>query len=309
MHVKRGWLLAATTVAGLMIAPQAVTATNVWYGGGTHDGYYGVRGGGAPDYPQVNNAVGATNVTAANAFLTGTLVATGGAPAKVVVYWAKADGGTDVAVWETADGGDSHEFGDFGEVELFTLLSLQITVDADSDYYYRFYAINEVGQTGWAYETAVFQTPAPPVVITGPGAFPGMTVAVLNGELTAGVSAEIEIHWGQAASGQTPDNTTTNNMGTITQDGTLEKPNPFEEKITGLSPGTGYAYRIWAENQYGDDETDWVWFSTFPEPLDFSPAHGQTGWYGGGPYDGYSFWTLEDSPLPGSGRGTLLYIR
>ncbi len=310
MQVKRGWLWAALTVVCLTLAPQAATATNVWFGGGYYDGFDSARAGGAPGYPIVHNAVGATNVTAANAWLTGTLVATGGAPAKVVVYWAKADGGADVAAWEEADGGDSHEFGDFGDVAMFELLSHKIEVDAGTTYYYRFYAVNEDDDAGWAPETFVFLTPSPPAVITGPGAFPGMTVAVLHGEMTAGIEAEIEIHWGPTAPGEPPDSLEEPiKLGTVTQAGTLEKPNPFEEKITDLSPGTGYAYRIWAANQYGTNETDWVWFNTFPEPQDFSPEHGQTAWYGGGDFDGYSFWTLEESPLPGSGRGTLIYLR
>ncbi len=305
MYMQRVWLWAALMVVGLTLAPQAVPATNAWYGGGTHDGYDGARASGAPDYPRVHNAVGATNVTSTNAFLTGMLVATGGAPATVTVYWATEDGGKDTVEWESASDSGSHEF---GEVALFDPLTWEIAVDSGKNYYYRFFVTNAIGQTGWALETAEFQTPAPPEISTGVGAIPGMTVASLNGELTAGVEAEIRIEWGEAADSVTePSDLTTNYLGTITQAGTLDKPNPFSEKVTGLTEETTYAYRILAENDDGYIESDWVWFTTLPSPQDFTIVHGQSGWFGGGDYDGYS--TIFGAAELSTDRGTMFYLR
>ncbi|MEM7397238.1 MAG: LamG-like jellyroll fold domain-containing protein, partial [Verrucomicrobiota bacterium] len=52
-----------------------------------------------PAIPIVDNAGGATGVTAGSAFMNGTLVATGSAPATVAVYWGLTDGGADPAAW------------------------------------------------------------------------------------------------------------------------------------------------------------------------------------------------------------------
>ncbi len=134
-------LAALLTAGGVTMSSAAATA---WYGGGTHDGYRTVRSSGAPGYPQVHNAAGATNVTDENAWLNGMLVYTGSAPAQVWVYWATADGGTNIASWVGAPNAGSHDFGGTAE---FVPLSHEITV-VGGTYYYRFYASNSADQSG-----------------------------------------------------------------------------------------------------------------------------------------------------------------
>jgi len=302
MHMQRGWLWAALTVVGLTLTPQAATATNAWFGGGYYDGYNGARGLGAPDYPQVNNAMGATNVTETNAFLTGMLVSTGAPPAEVRAFWARADGGKDVAAWAAAPGAGSRNFGSVG---LFELLSHEIAVDPGEYYYYRFFATNAAGQTGWAFETVSFLTPAPPAVSTGPGAGVGITTAGLHVELTAGIAAQVWLDWGTADLGQPPGVTNTVDLGVRTVAGTPEVPNPHRYRLEGLTASTTYAYRIRAENDFGTAESDWVWFVT--NPTDFITTE-DLAWYGGGYYDGYD-WNEDLLILDRSIRGTIIYVR
>lgn len=71
-----------------------------------------------------------------------------------------------------------------------------------------------------------------------------------------------------------------------------------------LSPETTYAYVVRAENEYGIDETDVVWFTT--RTNDFITTK-EAAWFGGGLYDGYDDEVVE-SLMPGSG-GTLLLLR
>ena len=52
--------------------------------------------------PQVTGGVGATNVFAASAWLTGELIATGAAPATVWLCWGAHDGGTNLGAWAQA---------------------------------------------------------------------------------------------------------------------------------------------------------------------------------------------------------------
>ena len=298
------WMGAA--VISLFACSMALASTNAWYGGGSYDGYYESRITGAADYPRVHNAAGATNVTAASAFLNGMLVSTGSAPAQVTVYWALDDGARDVAAWAAAAGAGSHTFGDFGEVTLFDSLSHEIAVSEGLFYRYRFFATNTAGETSWAPETAVFQVPAPPAVSTGLGAGVGFATATLNGELTDGIEATIEVHWAATPAGVEPEAWTTVVVGSRTVAGTLDAPNPFRVSIDGLTPVTPYAYRVHAENDYGKIDSPWVEFVT--HAADFITTL-DLGWSGGGTHDGYYRQTLTDFPLPGFTGGTLIMIR
>ena len=281
-------------------------ATNAWFSGGTHDGYFESRIAGIPDYPRVHNANGATNITLTSAFLNGMLVSDGGAPARVTVFWALEDGGCDVNAWQTAEGADSHVFGDFDEVAPFDPLTRQISVQEGRCYYYRFYAENTADEASWALESEMFLVPSGPVVSTGFGAGVGFISATLNGELTAGIEAEMELHWAETPAGVEPGEWTTIDLGQRTVAGTLEAPNPFRVALEGLSPETGYAYRLRAENIYGVAFSPWVWFAT--HPADFITT-ADLGWTGGGFYDGYDFWALDNMLLPGPAPGTVIIFR
>ena len=51
--------------------------------------------------PSMDNGVGATGVTSAAAWLTGTLLSTGGSAAAVWVYYGTNDGGQTASAWVT----------------------------------------------------------------------------------------------------------------------------------------------------------------------------------------------------------------
>lgn len=267
-----------------------------WLGGGVFDGFDTLRAGGAPDYPQLDNADGATNVTVDGAHLNGTLIHAGVAPSEVFVFWGKTDHqGRDTSGWE-----NSYSFGVATELELLTV---HVPLDGNTVYYYRFYAVDGLGHEGWAMTSFSFKTPGLPVVSTGSGvAVVGFRVK-LNGALTGGGEAEMKLYWGEAEEGVPPDVESVVNLGVRTEAGSLEAPNPFKEQIDGLFPDTGYAYRLWAENEHGSVYSSWVWFKT--RPADFvivwDPA-----WLGGGVYDGYDLHMLVDAPMPGGAPGTII---
>lgn len=278
------------------------TGAEAWFGGGYYDGFHASRGLGAADHPQVNNAMGATAVNSASATLNGILVATGSVAATVSVYWAQEDGGKDVQAWAAAPGAGVHVF---ASAELFTLLSHTLAVQSGADYYYRFFASNSAGESGWAPESSFFQIPASPLVSTGPGAGVGITTAGLHVELTAGIEAQIWLEWGATDSGVVPSTFATIDMGVRTVAGTPEVPNPYRQRIDGLAPATTYAYRIRATNNYGTDESEWVWFTTMPS--DFIVT-GDEAWFGGGYFDGYD-WSEDQVLMEKMLRGTILKIR
>lgn len=278
-------------LAVLALAACGVRAT--WYQGGAFDGSDEAVGAGAAGLPQVSNGEGAADVTDSSARLTGMLLHTGSAPARVVVFWGATDGETNAAAWE--------EEYDLGTVPPFEPLSHPVSLIPGHTYFYRFFATNTAGESAWAYPaSASFTTPAPPVVTAGSGAVYGRSSAVLNGELVSGVYADITILYGAD-----PDAwSATNSLGLRTLAGSEIAPNPFRLLVDGLTPETTYAYVVRAENPYGAAETEPIWFTTGPDH--FVTAEG-TAWFGGGSYDGYDDQTVAEL-MPGSG-GTLLLLR
>lgn len=201
---------------GLMLTFVASRALATWYGGGSFDGYDEAVGGGVANQPQISNAIGATNVTDSGAWLTGMLLHTGSAPARVMIYWGNTDGTTDSSAWE-------HHH-DFGSVAPFALLNHFIALDPGQTYYYRVYATNTAGESAWAYPASeCFVSPAPPVIGNGNGIVYGRSSAVMNGMLVAGLSADITIFWGTEPNAWS----STNSMGRRTVGGTDFFPNPF----------------------------------------------------------------------------------
>lgn len=302
MCVAQGWLWLVMVLAYLVIRPPLVTAAEAWFGGGWYDGYDNARAHGAAGHPQVHNDVGATNVTPTAASLTGMLIAGGSAPATVQLFWARSDGGKDAAVWAAAPGAGFH---DFGQVAPFAPLSHTITVEPGATYYYRFFAANTAAESGWAPLTTSFQVLASPLVSTGLGAGVGITTAVLHLELTAGNEAQVWLDWGATVAGVAPAEYTTIALGLHTVAGTPEVPNPYRQRIEGLTGSTTYAYRVCAANSYGEVTSDWVWFTT--NPANFITTADQA-WYGGGTHDGYD-WDAAMLALKKMIRGTLLKIR
>ncbi len=287
--------ICATLLAcGILIDGQASV-----FKGGTHDGFSVVRVASIPGHPQIQNALGATNVTPSSAWLNGMLLHAGGtAQAEVTVYWGISDGGTDPMEWDTPLS--------LGLVDPFDPLSVQIVIEPGKSYFYRFFASNTLGETGWAMASATFESPSPAAVSTGAGAAVGIVAADLNGELTDGVEAEMWLDWGAADPDVPPVGVTTVDLGIRFIPGTSGIPNPFRVRIAGLTAATGYAYRIRAENVSGAVASDWVWFST--RPADFDPEPEPAG-FTGGSRDGYALKTLMGLEMPGWGEAKLMILR
>ncbi len=89
--------------------------------------------------PQVTGGVGATNVLATSACLTGSLVSTGAAPATVWACWGTGDGGTNFAAWAQKASLGVREPGGFSHpVSGLT---------PETPYVYRFRAVNAHGES------------------------------------------------------------------------------------------------------------------------------------------------------------------
>lgn len=113
------------------------------------------------------------------------------------------------------------------------------------------------------------------------------------------------LDWGATVAGVAPAEYTTIALGLHTVAGTPEVPNPYRQRIEGLTGSTTYAYRVCAANSYGEVTSDWVWFTT--NPANFITTADQA-WYGGGTHDGYD-WDAAMLALKKMIRGTLLKIR
>jgi hypothetical protein len=98
-------------------------------------------------FPVVNNASGASNVLVNSAYLTGSLISTGGAATSVSVYWGPTDGGTNKSSWSNSQ--------DFGESAVGGFSTNVTPLSVATRYYYRYYASNTVGES-WAPSTATF---------------------------------------------------------------------------------------------------------------------------------------------------------
>ena len=95
--------------------------------------------------PGVDNAAGATGITAFQATLNGTL--TNGSQAYVTIYWGDSNGETDAAAWGHTNNLDQLSEGPFS--------SLALGLTDGVTYYYRCYATNEAGEA-WAAATSSF---------------------------------------------------------------------------------------------------------------------------------------------------------
>ena len=93
--------------------------------------------------------VGTTNVTAIGGKVVGRMLAAGGAVTRVHLYWGLKDGGVQAANWDSGVALGVQGLGPL-TVDLSSLLP-------STNYYYRFYATNALGDV-WAPESGVFRT-------------------------------------------------------------------------------------------------------------------------------------------------------
>ncbi len=198
-----------------------------------------------PGSPIVDAANGATNVTANSAWLNGTLVDAGAAPASVSVYWGTNDGGTVQSAWGNTN--------DFGFCTNGQALTTNVTgLAPGAIFYYRYYATNSAGYDEWS-DAATFMTLQTPVVTTNGGAtLVTKTTAQLNGILTAGGRAQVTIFWG----------TDSNAWANTNQIGPVLNGVPFQIDVSRLLSGTIYYYVCYATNAAGSAYSDTATFTT-----------------------------------------------
>ena len=141
-------------MAELLIYNRALSDAEVAQVGYYLEDKYGLT----TDYGLVDNAGGATNVTATTAFLNGRLNANGsGASTVVKVFWGESDGGAAEGAW-----GNTNTLATVTSPQAF---SHGVTgLKASRAYFYRFYASNAVSGAVWAENASAFatdfQTPA-----------------------------------------------------------------------------------------------------------------------------------------------------
>ena len=172
---------------------------------------------------------------------------TGAAPATVTIYWGSTDGGNDPLLWDS-----NAPAGSFTEPDLFNSALTGLT--SSTTYYYRSFASNSIGDD-WAPFSESFTTlpaPALPEVETRPASGIELTSATANGELLnngeGADQSELTIYWGTNDGGTDPMAWESNSSS-----GSLATPGTFSLGLTGLTEGTEYYYRAFAENGAGPD--------------------------------------------------------
>ena len=269
-------------VAAVVLAAAGACAATARYSGGSYDGYDRNDAQPSMGILTVDNAGGATSVPPGvptnSASLNGTLWDTEGTQTEVFVYWGPSDGGTNKLAWTNRY--------DFGVGTAVQWLTATVTgLIQNTAYYYRFYASDVAGQEAWAPTSVYF---GPPAVNVNAGATAvGLSVATLNGNLTAGGNSLVVVCWGE----DTNTAAASTNLGILGQGTVLAA-------VSGLRVGATYYYRCAATNAYG---TAWSGVASF-RTLSAAAR------FGGGSYDGYDAMTLNLSFAPGL-KGTVFSVR
>ena len=130
--------------------------------------------------PDINNRVGAANITPGEAKLQGRL--DGGGDADVVVYYGPADGGTNVGAWA-----EKVELKGVKNTTEFSATASKLIFG--KTYFYRACASNASGQ-GWANASAQFTTLKPRVPVVGADKLPVKAGLVCWFDASVGVTAD-----------------------------------------------------------------------------------------------------------------------
>jgi hypothetical protein len=183
--------------------------------------------------PSLVNSSGATNILTSSARLTGTLTATGGAPAQVTIFWGTANGGTNPTAWSNSISLGTQSTGDFG----FTATNLAW----GANYFYRSRAENSFG-TSWSPGTAVFTTLPAGADWDGDGLADAWELSLLGStNMPAGVDVDGDgaSNLAEFVAGTSPTNATSNLRLAIT----LSQDSTRIEFQTLAAAGPGYEGR------------------------------------------------------------------
>lgn len=230
------WTAKALSTAGALLSILAWTALAqnpaIYEGGSGAHHAESPAAYGSITYPQVKTTA-ATGVTDQVAWLNGMLTCTSASPTTVHAYWGTTDRTNDGAAWE--------HWTNFGRRAAWTNLTTNISVNANTRYYYRFYAANNEG-AAWSWPVRRFKSFSPPTVINRTPFLLTSASATLNGRLTAGGTAYTRVYFG-------PDTNhwaATNHIGWVGE-------GAFATNMTKLTPSTLYFFRCYGSNAYGID--------------------------------------------------------
>jgi hypothetical protein len=177
----------------------------------------------------------ATAIQPEAATLAGQVLATGGFPPTITLYYGPADGGTNAANWA-----DSITLG----VETGTFSQAITGLSPNTTWYYTVKAVNFAG-TNWASPSLNFNTTSvsPPQVANAPATAIGATLATLNGRVlsTGGVPPAVTLYYGTNDGG--PNAAAWSNSISLGSQSGL-----FAQTVGSLSSNTTYYFTAGAVN-------------------------------------------------------------
>lgn len=180
------------------------------------------------------NNLPATNVTASSGWMNAQ-VAVGNA-CDVYAYWGDTDQTTNSGLWANGALMGAYSNGSYN-------ITRQVTgLTGGATNWYTFLASNAVGMA-WAQPSLNFVTATTPSVDNGSGASVSVGQAVLQGNLTAGGTADITIYWGLTDGGQSANYEHAVKMKDVRQ-------GAFSTTVSALS-GFPYYYICCASNEAG----------------------------------------------------------
>jgi len=213
---------------------NSVTGTSMWVGITVLPQTNGL--------PVISQNAGASDITTVSVTMNGNLLSTGTSATAVSLYWGTGDPGTTTVGW--------NHVVNFGQCAQGPLSTNVTGLTSGATYYYRFYATNTLGEV-WGIPAVQFKTLSAPTVDNGAGATNITPMsAQLQGNLTAGNSADVTMYWGTADAGTTASVWQhANSLSTLNE-------GSFQNNINGLNPNTLYYYRCYATNSVGSDWAD-----------------------------------------------------